>query len=807
MKISLDWIGDYVDLVGQAASRELAHQLTLKTVEVEDVVDLAAGLREVVIGRVIATEQLGSGASVVRCTVGRDQQAIVVTRAVNLTPGVAVAVALPGAWVNGREIKPVKVDGVVSEAYLCRAADLGLEKLYPATDSGDALVLDEPDVSAGSPLTDVVLWRDVVLEIDNKSLTNRPDLWGHHGLAREFSAILGLPLAQPVPEPRAPRPTPRSGLVGSVDPTVCRRITLVEFELDIQVTSPLWLRSRLARIGEGSVNLPVDLGNYVMFATGQPVHVYDAERLALPLSVAAQTEPLELEVLDGQRVGLPAGAAVVRDERGPVALAGIMGGRSSAITGESRRFILEAATFAPGAIRRTAQRTGQRTEAAARFEKGLDTQRVDQAVDLYLALLTRCVPGGRVVAMQDHDPDPTPRAEVDVDLDFLTTRIGMPLESASVQGTLEALGFVVRMNGTRLHTIAPTWRSTGDVSIPDDVLEEVARIHGYDEIPAASLGGTFTHLSPNEISPLDRRVREQLAVRFGMQEVLTYPWSAERMLKAAGYNPADGVVLDGAPAADMATLRPSLVPNLLEAISANLRFTRQFSIFEVGAVYDGTSTRPWADRFEPIPTLATRVAAVLVGSDGRELFLQGKGVLETLARACRIVDLRLGRPEDSAATPTWADRHVQLALTADGHRVGTLALLSTRCCRLAGIEGVHVTCFELDLDEITMHMTRENTYRPISEWPESEFDLSVVVPEEILWAQASESARSVGDLVHQVDFVGEFRGSWVPQGSKSMTLRVTLRPQKATLTSEDIASARKEVLTALGRDLGAYLRA
>ena len=807
MKISLDWISDYVDLTGQPGGPELARQLTLKTVEVEDTVDLAAGLGDVVVGYVTAAEPAGSGSSVVRCDVGAGRTVVVVTRAANLTIGAAVAVALPGARVNGREIEPAEVDGVVSEAYLGRAADLGLAQLFPAAGPADALVLDEPGVTAGSPLADAVWWRDVVLEADNRSLTNRPDLWGHHGVAREFSAILGLPLAGPVPGTKAPRPAPTSGLIGTIDPAVCQRMAVAELELDDQVPSPLWLRSRLARIGEGSVSLLVDLGNYVVFATGQPVHVYDADRITLPLSAVTQTAPLEMDLLNGQHIRLPEGAAVIRDANEPVGLAGIMGGAPSAVSAGSRRFLLEVATFAPRVIRRGAQRTGLRTEASARYEKGLDTQRVDQALDLYLTLLARCAPEARIVAMQDHDPDPTPRAEVEVDLDFLTKRIGMRLEPARIQAILEGLGFDVRSDSTRLTALAPTWRSTGDVSIPSDVLEEVARIHGYEEIPAASLGGTFTHVPPAGIYPLDRRVREQLAARFGMQEVLTYPWSAERMLQAAGFDPAEGVMLDGAPAPDRATLRPSLVPNLLEAVCANLRFTPRFSIFEVGAGYDGTSSRPWAGRFEMMPALSTRAAAMLAGPDGRDLFLQAKGILAMLAPACWIADLQLERPGDGAAGPAWADRQVRLVLTAHGRQAGTLALLSTRCRRLAGIEGAQIACFELNLGALTMHATRENSYQPIPEWPESAFDLSVVVPEETRWAQASDSVQSAGGLVHRADFVGEFRGSWVPQGHKSMTLRVTLRPRSATLTSDDIAAARDDVLTALGRDLGAYLRA
>jgi len=655
MRISLDWIGDYLDLPAEATDRELADELTLRTVEVE--------------GRV--------------------------------THGT-----------------------------------------------------------------------DTVFEIDNKSLTNRPDLWGHYGIAREFAAIYRLRLRGPVPPAlgEVTRPPLRDGLIDAIDPAVCRRLTVVEFELgDTVPRVPKWLHDRLARVTGESGNADsndalAELGAYVMFATGQPVDV-------------------------------------VRD---------------------GRRHRLEAATLNPTAVRREALRRGVRTEATTRQEKGLDTQRVDQAIDLYLTLLPQVAPDTRVVAMQDRDPDPTRRAEIELDLGFLDARIGTRIEPAEVRAILESLGFEVRLDGTHLRVLAPTWRSTGDVSLPEDVLEEVARSHGYASLPAARLGGTFTHLAPAELRPLDRRVREQLAARAGMQEVVTYPWSADRMLGAAGHDPANGVALIDAPAPDRATLRPSLVPNLLEAVAANLRSTDRFALYEVGATFDGAHAEPWSGTFEPLPVQRTHAAAVLVGEDGPALFLRAKGVVEMLARNCQISELRMELPADaapdaetagatSAADPGWADRRAQLALVADGRRVGTLALLGTRCRRLAGIDGAgidggHVACFELDLDALRVNATRENLYRPVPEWPEGEFDLSVVVPERTPWARLSASAASAGGLVDRVAYAGEFRGGWVPAGEKSVTLRVSLRARTGTLGGAQIADAREQVITVLGRDLGARLR-
>ena len=625
-----------------------------------------------------------------------------------------------------------------------------------SADAADRELADQLTLKTVEVEGRLALGADTVFDIDNKSLTNRPDLWGHHGIAREFAAIYRLPLAEPAAA--ADRPPLRTGLIGEVDPEVCRRLTVVELESSGEVLPPApdRLRERIVRVGGESSDALTDLGTYVMFATGQPVDVVRVDR---------------------------------------------------------RRYRLEAAALNPTVVRRNAQRLGVRTEATTRHEKGIDTQRVDQAVDLYLALLPRVAPGVRAVAMQDHDPAPTQRAEIVLDLGFLDRRIGLPIEAAEVRATLEALGFEVHLDGTRLRVLAPTWRSTGDVSLPEDVLEEVARIHGYESIPPARLGGAFTHLAPAELRPLDRRVREQLAARAEMREVVTYAWAADRMLEAAGHDPADGIALLDAPAPDRATLRPSLVPNLLEATAANLRHSARFAAFEVGAVFDGTRTEPWTGAFEPLPVQRTHAAAVLVGEDGPALFRRAKGVLEMLVRSCQIADLRL-EPDDGESgneDPVWADRQARLALVAHGRRVGTLALLSTRSRRLAGIEaGVHVACLALDLDALSVHATRENSYRPVSEWPEGEFDLSVVVPEHTAWARLSASAEAAaapqGVDLERVAHVGEFRGGWVPDGEKSVTLRVGLRPLAGTLDGGQIAAARAEVIAALGRDLGARLR-
>jgi phenylalanyl-tRNA synthetase beta chain len=774
VKVSLEWLADFVDVPASVTPADIARDLTLKTVEVEGLEDLGAALRDVVVGRVVAV-----AADRVTCDVG-ETTVTVVSRRPDIAVGQLVAVAA------GERIRT--------------PADLGLQKLFPDA-SAPALPIDGVDASAGQPLAAVLHWNDVVLEIDNKSLTNRPDLWGHYGIARELAAIYNRPL-KPLAAGR--RPDPLDGLVGLLDPALCSRLTLTRFSVDATTPAPLWLRSRLARIGEGSVGLCVDLSNYVMFTVGQPTHVYDAARLRLPLSVTTAGSTVKMELLGGESRELDPATPVVRDGDGPVALAGVVGGAGSAVTPGSTTFVLEAASFRPAPIRRATQRLGVRTEASARFEKGLDTQRVDAAVGLFVRLLTDAAPGARVLGMHDVELAPTAPLTVDLDPEFLARRIGQRLDHDEVVRILRSLGFGVAAGGSgRLDVTVPTWRATGDVSTAHDLLEEVARIHGFDNIPVAPLTVTLDRIPRQNRRPLDRAVREELAARAGMQEVITYPWASDAMLAAAGLDKAATIRFEGAPAPDRDALRPSLVPNLLEATAANLRHQEAFALFEVGRTFSAGPLAPLREGWEPLPVLPRRLAGVLVGSDGALLFRRAKGVLEMLRRRCHVEDLRGGA---GGPVPGWADQAARLGLTAGDREVGTLALLSTRCRRLAGIEGVQVACFELALDGLKVHPSRENRYEPVPELPGAEFDLSVVVADRVSYADVVDVTTAVGPPVRRVGLVDEFRSDRLPAGHRSLTVRLTLQPTRSTLTAEEIAATRTAVIAALEQRLAARLR-
>ena len=715
---------------------DLAHELTLKTSEVEDLVDLGAPLADVVVGRIVALEPIGDrGYVLASCDVGADEFVPVATQVRNLSVGAVTAIALPGARLalsgveTVHEVVPTKVAGVVSGGVICTAADLRLQRLFPCGSGGDALDVADIGAAIGSPVRDALRWNDVVLEIDNKSLTNRPDLWGHYGIARELAAIYDRELK---PLAAALRPAQVDGVIGEVDAALCARIAVVEFSVAPGAAAPLWLRSRLARIGESTVDLCVDLSNYVMFTIGQPTHVYDADRIVVPLSVTRSGSISELEFLNGESRLLEPSMPVIRDAKGPLAAAGIMGGVTSSVSANSHRFALEVATFRPEVIRRASQRLAMRTEASARFEKGLGRpQRVDVAVDLFLNLLGRMAPSATVTAMQDVELEPTLSGRIELDLGFLTKRIGQPLDVTEVSHTLRSLGFIVTVAGSHLQVTVPTWRSTGDVSLPHGYRRRGSPYPRVRQHPGiAAVGGPETAAPAESAAPGSQRAGTTcVASRHARGRYLSVGrrQSPARRRVEQGRHSTDR----RAPAPDRNSLRPSLIPNLLEAIVANLRYAESSaSSRSEQCSSPGRSSRT-ATSSNRCHDRRQWSQPHLVGTDGAALFRQAKGIVEMLHRYCHLIDLQFA---ESDGVP-WADRSVQLAATVGGAGVGALGLLAARCKRLAGIDNVQVACFELDLGRLSTHTSRENRYQPVSELPGADFDLSVIVSDSTRWSQ------------------------------------------------------------------------
>lgn len=810
MKISLNWIKEYVALPTNLTSAQIAHDLTMATVEVEDVETLSESLSKIVLGKIesIAAHPNADKLKVVSCRLGETRIEQIVCGGSNLKEGMNVAVSLPGAKVRWHgegdwvEVKNTVIRKVESFGMICAASEIGLADLFPSEEESEIMDLSDFHGKPGQDIAEILDLQDDILEIDNKSLTNRPDLWGHYGIARELSAFYGVDLK---PLPNVELESKSEKLTVSIDnPEDCRRFTAIRIEEVKPVASPYWLRSRLARLGQRSLGLFVDLTNYVTMAMGQPSHVFDADKLSGGIRVQNHPAKTPVELLNGEILELDEKALTISDDKGPIALAGIMGGGPSSVTDDTTEIILEMANFAPLNVRRTGTVYGMRTEASSRFEKGLHPQLIDSGRGLMLSLMQELQPHLKFTEFVDCYPSPKGTSTVEVPYSFLNQRLGKNLPEDVVKGYLNRLGFLVELNEGVWKVEAPYWRSTGDISLMEDVVEEVARLHGYESFefvpPSVKLDAAINQLHLR----MERNIKEYLAFRGGMQEVWTYPWIEDQYLNATGMDGLPMLTLHAAPSPDTKNLQPSLIPAFLKATASNLRYIKDFRIFNLAPVFlNEEFTSPYNEK-EKLPKQPKRVAAALVGDDAKQLFFEAKGILESMGPTLQLQESFSFAPSQKDCS--WADYRGHLEIHYEGSKVGDLGVLSARSKRLADIKRSHVVLFEIDVDALQPRPSRENEFQHLPEYPQTDYDLSLLFDEHVHWSDVEAEATKGGELIQKVEFVDEYRGSQVPKGKKSLTLRLLIGSEKETLTSEQIEKAASRVLGRLKHQLSGEIR-
>ena len=811
MKVSLNWIRDYVQLPADSDLKKLAYDLTMSTVEVEDATDLGASFHDMVVGVINTIEQHPNADKLKVCKTdigGRVED--IVCGGSNLREGMKVAVALPGAMCKWHgegdlvEIKKSKLRGVDSYGMICGAVEIGLADLFPTKEEAHILDLSDFDAPAGTPLADALDLNDIILEIDNKSMTNRPDLWGHYGIAREIAALYDLPMTQFPHFDRNVENT--SGFHVTVeDAERCPRMTGTQIENVCVKPAPYWMQVRIWKTGMRPINALVDITNYVMLATGQPSHAYDSDHIAGHIIVRRAKAGETLMLLNGKELPLSTDDLTIADDAGIVGLAGVMGGAKDSILPTTNKVILEIANFQAAGIRRTALRYDNRTEASARYEKAIDPERCDQALDLSMQLFSDLYPEMKVTGLVDEYPQHLKQAEIDVPLSWLERRLGKRLPPEEIRHKMELLGYGVSFSGDNMHVVVPTWRSTGDVSIQADIMEEVARMYGYENFEAEPITTTFDGAINQLDKDLERRIKEYLAIRCGMQEIFTYPWMEESYVNAVLQSTEGILSLSTPPSPAERFVRSSLLPNLCKAVVKNERYFDEFSIFETAQVFrDENYTSPYDPR-EKLPSQRKNVAGAFATTDKdiTALFRKAKGVVEMMARYVHMETLTFRQTEK----PVWADNVVWLNIFRGEEKVGDLALLSKKVSMACGIKNLNVMLFQLDQDSLVPLKSRTNTFTHIAEYPMTDYDISLLLDGSVQWKDVLQTVGGIkSELLHGASFVDEYRGKQVPAGKKSLTLRLSIGSKEKTLTSSEIEEVASNVLNKIAKRFGAELR-
>lgn len=793
MKFSWNWLKDYVDLDGVSPD-DVAARLTMTVAELEGVEHLGAGLGDVRVALLagVAPHPDADKLRVVTVDVG-GRVVTGVSGAPNLRVGMKVPAALPGTVLPGDvAVRATTIRGVESGVVLLSEREMGL-----SDDHSGVMELPD-DAPAGAALTDVLPVEDWVFEVDNKSITHRPDLWGHLGLAREVGAMTGRPM-KPVADPM-PACDADPLTVTVDDPKDCPRYMAACFGGIRVAPSPFWIRQRLRAVGLRPISNVVDLSNFVMMALGEPTHTFDRRFIggdAIRVRRAAEGEAFR--TLDGADHVLTAEDLLIADASHGIALAGVMGGENSEIRDDTTDVVLECATFQPGRVRRTAVRHGLRTDSSARFEKSLDPAVAEMAVRLFWRLLREVAPGA-VATSRVYDVAGFDRTPLRVRLDpaFITRRLGMEVPASRTRAILENLGFGITVGfGGAFDVTVPSWRATRDVSSPEDLLEEIGRVIGYDQVPPTPPMAAVDLVPVRPLRAGIRTIKRVLAGDCGLDEVMSYSFDSQAMLARLGYAPDDPVAVANPISSDFRTLRTDLAPNLLAAVERNAQRFAEFGLFEVGRVFRGTHVEdgtPW-QRYRVGIAMYRRAAKA--GEDAEALLRRLRGAVEHLADRLDLAGTAMAEGWDGEALP-WLAPRATLGLTASGRRLGWLTRVHPATLRALDVPGVAVMA-ELDVEELVAAPVRARRFAPVPRFPSSTIDLSLVAPEALRAEALFRAIREQGGPhLADVELFAIYRGAPIPEGRRSLSFRLTFQAPDRTLSDAEVKDAVARITEAAG---------
>ncbi len=805
MKLSLNWIKDYVKLPDDMDLSRLSYDLTMSTVEVEGAHDLGKDYDGIIVGKITDVQPHPNADKLRICSVdiGGEVKEIVCGGS-NLEINQKVVVACPGSFVRWHgegdlvEIKNAKLRGVPSFGMICASVEIGLADLFPAAEEHEIMDVTYLECAPGTPLADALGLRDIILEIDNKSMTNRPDLWGHYGIARELAALYDLPL-QPI-EKYIPEDVEKFD-IKITDAERCPRYIGARIEGVSVKEAPFEMRSRLWRVGLRPINALVDITNYVMMAVGQPTHAFDSDNILDYIEVRRAKDGEKLNLLNDKDLELCSDDLVIADAKEAVALAGVMGGSKDSVLPTTSKVILEVANFESRGIRRTALRYDNRTEASSRYEKAIDPERCDLALSLSMKLFKELYPEMKVTAFNDSYPTKLVCSEIDVDLDWLDRRLGMRIPKEVVEKKLGALGFKVEYSDTSMHVVVPTWRSTGDVSIKADIMEEVARMYGYENFQPTPITTSFEGAINQLEIDIIRKVKEYLAFSCNMREIFTYPWMSEEFVNALIPDTSKILTLATPPSTEERFVKSSLLPNICKAIVKNEHNFDEFSIFEESLVFadeDYTNNYP----NESLPKQERHIGLAFAGSsdDFGTLFAKAKGYVSEMPSYTHMECFNFRRCEK----PYWADDTAWYNVFLGDTKIGDMGLLSKKTALACGIKVLTAVLCELNIDAFKPFKSRTNKFVKLPEFPVNEYDLSMLVDSMTKWEDIRECAltaiKSDGCFLKAVDFIDEYTGKQVPEGKKSVTIRLTIGSDEKTLTSAEVDASANTVIKKLSAE-------
>jgi len=811
MNISINWLNKYVNLE-KIEPKEIANKLTMATVEVEGLNYLAEQLENIFVGKVIKLFPHPNADKLKLADVDLGKETVrVVCGGSNLAQGMLVALAKPGSMVRWHgegdpvKLEPTKIRGEKSFGMICAADEIGLGEIFDHK-NGDILNLSELNLEVGQNLAEALGVNDYVLDIDNKSLTNRPDLWSHYGIARELGALYDLKL-ELIKSFKIKEEKEIDLKLKVNDSKLCPAYYGIAMN-NIKVgPSPKWLKQSLQSIGQKSINNIVDITNYVLFEMGQPIHAFDAKKLKdNQISVRLATPGEKLITLDGEQRTLGEEMLVIADSKNAVALAGIMGGQNSEISDKTDSIIIESANFDPVNIRRTAMKLGLRTEASMRFEKSLDPTNAHRALERVIELIMKTQPKAKaasnIVRFEKFKLDQGP---IELPKDFLLKRIGQEVKDKEVERILQSLGFRVKDKRKTWEVNVPTWRATGDISIKEDLIEEVSRILGYDNIAFEMPKAKNLYLEPNKERNIERQVKDFLIMAENSIEVRNYSFVKRDILDKINVDHSNYWQLENPWDENENLMRQNLWPHLIINVKDNLRFFEKVNIFEIGRVFlikdSYFESEPNSKKY--LPAQPYFLSGAYMKVDEQMPFYRVKQIVESLLTYLQI-DYSINMPKEN--------QHFQhpfrsANIIVNDKEIGWITELHPLIAKKLEIDE-KVGLWQLNFDELSEIVEPKYGYEPVNKYPSVVYDLSIIVDEKAMYKDIAQIIRTVDPkLIKRVDLLDIFKNGKIKAGKKSITIRITYQSEEKTLEKEEVEKLQKKVVKQLESGVGAELRA
>lgn len=581
MYISMNWINDFVDLKG-INLEELINRFTLSVAEVEGTIKYGENLKDVITAKIMGIEKIATSDKLRKVKVDNGKEMVTcVCGAKNINIGDIVPFAQIGSIVNGIEIKQVEMAGETSNGMCLSEKELGISEEHSGV-----MVFDN-DTKLGMNVKELLDIDDTVFEIDNKSLTNRPDLWGHYGIAREIAALTGRKLKNIEIENLEEYNDLKEVGVEVEDKEKCYRYTAIQVENITAKKFDINKRIRLYYCGMRSINLLVDLTNYIMLELGQPMHAFD-KKLVDKIKVKSIENDIEFKTLDDVTRKIDRGTLMICNNDEPIAIAGIMGGANSEITDRTNSLVLESANFDSVCIRKSAVELKLRTDASAHYEKSLDPEITDIAIKRYIKLLKENDNGIKVTSkLTDIYVKKYPIIKIEITREYINSRIGIELSLNRIKEILSSLEFEIEENGETLTVKVPSFRATKDISIKADLVEEIARIYGYDNIEPQTKNQPLRIVEIDGEKKTENTIKDLLAIKYGLSEIHTYIWYDRKKNKELNIEVNENnIKLANSLNANFNVLRESMIPSLLYTLSENIKYYPNVNIFECGRTFE-----------------------------------------------------------------------------------------------------------------------------------------------------------------------------------------------------------------------------